>query len=179
VARREGREIVALKAAAHNLLIPRMSTFTLLHVAISLAGIVAGFVVMLDLMMARLRPGWTGVFLWCTLATSVTGFMFPFNGFTPAIGLGIISVVVLALTFRALYHRKLAGGSRTIFVIGAVLAQYFNCFVLVVQSFQKIPALHALAPTQKEPPFAIAQGALLGLFFAIGWSAVKRFKPVK
>lgn len=153
-----------------------MATFTLLHVAISLVGIVAGFVVILDLIRARLRPGWTGVFLGATLATNLSGFAFPFHGFTPALGLGLISLVVLAPTFRALYQRKLAGVSRGIFVVGAVLAEYFNCFVLVVQSFQKIPALHAFAPTQKEPPFAAAQGALLLLFAVLGVLAFKRFR---
>lgn len=154
-----------------------MATFTLIHVAISLVGIVTGFVVLFDLIGSRWRRGWTGVFLWTTLATSLTGFMFPYHGFTPAIGLGIISVVVLGVTFRALYHSRLAGAARAIFAIGATLAEYFNCFVLVAQSFQKIPALQALAPTQKEPPFAAAQGALLVLFVVLGVLAFKRFRP--
>lgn len=154
-----------------------MIAFTLIHVAISLVGIVAGFVVTFDLIASRLRLAWVGPFLWSTLATSLTGFLFPFHGFTPAIGLGIVSVIVLVLTFRALYGHKLAGGARAMFVVGALLAQYFNCFVLVVQAFQKIPALHALAPTQKEPPFGIAQGVLLVLFVVLGVLAAKRFRP--
>ncbi len=124
-----------------------------------------------------MSKGWTGTFLWMTLATSVTGFMFPIHGFTPALALGGISLVVLAFTFRALYHQKLAGRSRTIYVVGAVMAQYFNFFVLIVQSFQKIPALHDLAPTQKEPPFAAAQGAALLFFVVIGIMAVRKFRP--
>ncbi len=155
-----------------------MAPFTLFHVAISLVGIVSGFVIAFGLIGSRLSRGWTAIFLWTTLATSVTGFMFPNHGFTPAIGLGIISILVLAPTFRALYHTKLVGSARWIFVVGALLAQYFNCFVLIVQSFQKISVLHDLAPTQKEPPFALAQGALLGLFVVLGVLAVKRFHPV-
>ncbi len=154
-----------------------MSTFTLIHVAISLVGILSGFVVMVGMLGSKMSKAWTGTFLWMTLATSVTGFMFPIHGFTPALGLGVISIVVLAFTFRAIYHQKLAGRSRTIYVVGAVLAQYFNCFVLIVQSFQKIPALHALAPTQQEPPFAAAQGAALLFFVIFGILAVKKFRP--
>jgi len=154
-----------------------MTTFTLIHVAISLVGIFTGFVVMFDMVGARLSRGWTGTFLWTTLATSVTGFLFPFHGFTPALGFGIISVVVLAFTFRALYARKLAGSARVIYVLGALFAQYLNFFVLVVQSFLKIPALNALAPTQKEPPFALAQGAALIFFVVFTALAVRKFRP--
>ncbi|HET7536747.1 MAG TPA: hypothetical protein VFJ90_09850 [Candidatus Didemnitutus sp.] len=154
-----------------------MGAFTLIHVAISLVGIFAGFVVIFDMLGSKLSKCWTATFLWATLATSVTGFMFPIRGFTPAIGLGIISVVVLAFTLRAIYHQKLAGASRTIYVVGTVLAQYFNCFVLIAQSFQKIPALHALAPTQQEPPFALAQGVTLVGFIVLGVLAVRKFRP--
>jgi hypothetical protein len=154
-----------------------MSAFTIFHVVISLVGIVSGFVVLFGMIGSKSCPGWTKVFLWTTLATSLTGFMFPYHEFTPAIGVGIISVIVLAATFRARYHNKRAGSSRWIYVIGAAVAQYFNFFVLIAQSFQKIPALHALAPTQKEPPFAIAQISALLLFIVLTIVAVKRFHP--
>jgi hypothetical protein len=154
-----------------------MTTFTLIHVAISLVGILTGFVVIAGMLGSRLCPGWTAVFLATTLATSVTGFLFPFNGFTPAIGVGIVSVVVLGASYYALYARKLTGGWRTTYVISAVLAQYLNFFVLIVQSFLKIPALHALAPKQTEPPFAIAQGVALLLFIGLGFLAVREFHP--
>ncbi|HKB56150.1 MAG TPA: hypothetical protein VKC51_01040 [Lacunisphaera sp.] len=154
-----------------------MSTFTLFHVALSLVGILAGFVASFGLLASKLCRISTPVFLWTTLATVVTGFFFPFHGFTPAIGLGIISLPVLAAAFYALYAGKLAGNWRWVYVICAVLALYFNFFVLIVQSFQKIPALNALAPTQKEPPFAIAQGAALLLFVVLGILAISRFRP--
>jgi hypothetical protein len=153
-----------------------VSPFTLLHVVISLAGITTGFVVILGMLVGKQYRGWTATFLATTLATSVTGFFFPIHGFTPALGLGIISVVILACAYFALYARRLSGAWRWIFVLTAVLAQYFDFFVLIVQSFQKIPALHALAPTQKEPPFAVAQGAALLLFVVLGLLAARKFR---
>ena len=154
-----------------------MNTFTLLHVTISLVGIGAGFVAVFALLGSKLAAGWTKVFLWTTLATSVTGFLFPFKGFTPAIGTGIVALLVMAPTFFALYGKKLAGFWRPTYVIGAVISLYLNFFVLVVQSFLKIPALNALAPTQKEPPFAIAQGLALLAFVGLGIAATIKFKP--
>jgi len=154
-----------------------MSAFTLFHVALSLVGIVAGFVAVFGLLASKLGPVSTPVFLWTTLATTITGFMFPFHGFTPAIGLGLISLPVMGAAFYALYAAKLAGRWRGVYVVNAVLALYLNFFVLIVQSFLKIPALNALAPTQKEPPFALAQGAALLLFVALGILTVRRFQP--
>jgi hypothetical protein len=154
-----------------------MNTFTLIHVVFSLVGILTGFVVAFDLLASKLRPGWTAVFLWTTLATSVTGFMFPIHGFTPALGTGIVSVLVLAPVFYALNAKKLAGAWRGIYVVGAVLAFYLNFFVLIVQSFLKIPGLNTLAPTQKEPPFALAQGLALLFFLALGFLAMRKFRP--
>lgn len=154
-----------------------MNAFTLLHVAISLAGLAAGFVVIRDFLAARARPGWTRLFLAATTATSVTGFFFPFHGFTPALGLGLVSLVVLAFGFFALNARRLAGRWRAVYVVTVVIAQYFNFFVLIVQSFQKIPPLRVLAPTEAEPPFAFAQGAALVAFIVLGTLAVKRFRP--
>jgi hypothetical protein len=155
-----------------------MNTFTLIHVAISLAGIFAGFVVSFEMLSAKSSATWVAVFLWTTLLTSVTGFFFPYHGFTPAIGVGIISVLILAPVFYAWYLAKLAGAWRWIYVVGAVTALYLNFFVLVVQSFLKIPALHLLAPTQAEPPFAIAQGLALLFFIGLGVFATRKFRPL-
>ena len=132
-----------------------LQIFTLIHVLISLAGIASGFAVMYGLLTNKRLNGWTSVFLITTALTSLTGFLFPLKGMTPAIKLGIISLVVLAIAVAARYSLQLAW--RKTYVITAGAALYFNVFVLVVQSFEKIPGLKAIAPTQKEPPFAIAQ----------------------
>jgi small-conductance mechanosensitive channel len=155
-----------------------MSAFTLFHVVLSLVGIVAGLVVMAGLLRSRRLPGWTTLFLATTAATTATGFLFPFRGFTPALGVGAVSAVVLATTAYALYARRLAGRWRGTYVLGATVSLYLNVFVLVVQLFDKVPGLHALALTQQEPPFAIAQGVVLVLFAAMGFIAVRGFHPV-
>src|SRR5712691_464343 len=155
-----------------------MDTFTLVHVALSLIGIISGLVVLAGLLWANRMNGWTLAFLITTVATSVTGFFFPFRGITPAIILGILSLIVLAAAIAARYAFRLAGAWRWIYVVSAVVALYFNFFVLVVQSFLHIPALHVLAPKGSEPPFAIAQGVVLVLFILAGILAVKRFHPV-
>lgn len=154
-----------------------LGAFTAFHVAISLVGIMAGFVVVFSLIGGSPGKGWTATFLWTTLATSVTGFMFPFKGFTPAFATGIVALIILVPTFVAIYGKKLAGFWRPLYVVGAVVSLYLNCFVLVVQAFLKIPALHVLAPTQKEPPFAIAQALTFVLFVGLGILAVNKFKP--
>lgn len=151
--------------------------FTLFHVALSLIGIVAGLAAALGWLHAKLCPKGTAIFLWTTAATVVTGFLFPFNGFTPAIGFGLILIPVMAVAFYAWYGRKLAGPWRGLYVVSALFSLYLNCFVLVVQAFLKVPALNALAPTQKEPPFAIAQGLTLLVFIALTVAAVIRFRP--
>jgi hypothetical protein len=153
-----------------------MTTFTLVHVAISLVGILSGLFVAYGLLTAKRLDGWTALFLVTTVATSVTGFFFPFNGVTPGIVLGILSLVVLAIAIYARYSRQLAGGWRRTYVISAIIALYFNVFVLVAQLFQKVPALHALAPTQKEPPFAVSQLVVMALFIAVGIASAKRFR---
>ena len=111
------------------------------------------------------------------MLTSVTGFLFPMSGFTPAQGFGYLSLVVLAIALAALYVFHLAGAWRWIYVATAVTALYLNCFVLVVQMFQKLPAMNALAPNQSEPPFQIAQGLLLLAFIVLGVLAARRFHP--
>jgi len=155
-----------------------MSTFTFLHVLISLMGIGTGLVVAYGLLASQRLETWTACFLVTTVATSVTGFLFPFHGFTPAIGVGILSMIVLIAAILALYVFRLAGAWRWVYVGGAVIALYFNVFVLIVQSFQKIAPLKALAPTQTEPPFLIAQVAALLFYIAVGIGAVRRFHPL-
>lgn len=150
-------------------------TFGLIHVALSFIGILAGFAVLGGLLRGESgRNGWTHVFLLTTLATSLTGFLFPFAGVTPAIGTGIVATLVLIPTLLALYRFNLEGRWRRIYVIGAVASLYLNTFVLVVQSFLKFPHLNALAPNGNEPPFAIVQGLVLVFFVVAGWRAVKR-----
>ena len=107
----------------------------------------------------------------------MTGFFFPFHGFTPAIGLGIISLPFLAVTIFARYPKNLVGAWRWIYVVGAVVCLYFNLFVLVVQAFQKVPALHALAPTQTESPFKMTQLVVLVVSALLGIVALIRFRP--
>ena len=155
-----------------------MDTFTRVHVVISLIGILSGLIVLYGMLTANRMNGWTMLFLVTTVATSVTGFGFPFHGVTPAIILGVLSLIVLTAAIAARYVFHLAGSGRWIYVVGSVVALYFNVFVLVVQSFLKIPALHALAPKGSEPPFAIAQGIVLVLFVVAAILSVKRFHPV-
>jgi pimeloyl-ACP methyl ester carboxylesterase len=154
-----------------------MDVLTAVHVAISLIGILSGLVAMFGMLNRQRFYRWTEVFLATTAATSMTGFFFPFHGFTPAIGVGIISLVVLAIATAARYLRHLAGSWRWLYVLTATVALYFNCFVLVVQFFQKLPALKALAPTQSEPPFAVAQLVVLIVFVVLAVSASIRFHP--
>ncbi len=153
-----------------------MSTFTLVHVLISLIGIVSGFVVVSGLLTAKRLDGWTSVFLATTAATSVTGFGFPFERLLPSHIVGLISLVVLAVATFARYSGHLRGAWRSIYVVGAVLALYLNVFVLFVQLFQKVPALKALAPTQSEPPFQATQLVVLALFAVLAVAAVRKFR---
>ena len=151
------------------------STFTLLHVIISLAGIGSGFVVLYGLLNGKQLDGWTAIFLTTTVATSVTGFMFPIDHLLPSHKVGLISLVVLAIAIAARYTFRLAGSWGRTYVVCAGLALYLNCFVAVVQAFLKIPALKALAPTQTEPPFLVAQLIVLIIFGWLTIRAAKRF----
>ena len=151
------------------------SAFTFLHVLLSLAGIGSGLVVVFGLLTGKRLDGWTALYLATTVATSVTGFLFPFHRFLPSHKVGILSLVVLAVVVLARYAFHLAGAWRWIYVIGAVVALYLNLFVAVVQAFLKVPALKALAPTQQEPPFLVAQLAVLAVFVGLTVLAVKRF----
>ena len=152
------------------------ATYTLIHVLISLVGIASGFVVLFGMIGGKRLDGMTALFLTTTVLTSVTGFGFPNDHITPGIKIGILSLVVLAIAIAARHVLHLAGPWRTTYVITAAIAQFFNTFVLVVQSFEKIPALKALAPTQKEPPFAIAQGVVLIAFIVLTIYAVRGFR---
>ena len=153
-----------------------LETFTIVHVVISLIGILSGFVVVFGLVGGKPLDGWTALFLSTTVLTSVTGFMFPFEKVTPGIKVGIISLVVLAIAIAARYAFHLAGAWRVIYAVGAILALYLNVFVLVAQSFEKVPALHALAPTGSEPAFFVVQLVVLAAFLALGSLATIRFR---
>lgn len=151
-----------------------LATFTLVHVVLSLIGIGAGLIMMFGLLQGRPLGGWNTLFLVTTVATSVTGFGFPFDHLLPSHKVGIISLVVLAMAILAQQGMHLAGGWRRAYVVSAAIALYLNIFVGVTQAFLKIPALTALAPTQAEPPFAIVQLVVLGLFIALTVVAMKR-----
>jgi hypothetical protein len=144
---------------------------------ISLVAIFTGLVVVFGMVGGKRLDGWMKWFLVTAVATTITGFFFPFHGFTPAIGLGIISLPFLALTIFARYPKHLAEPWRWIYVIGAVICLYFNLFVAVVQAFEKIPALHAMAPTQTEQPFKFTQFVVLAIFVLLGIIAAIRFRP--
>ena len=152
------------------------TTLTWIHTIISLVGLIAGIVVLADLLNGRLRAGWTGVFLVTTILTNATGFLFPFFQVMPSHIIGAISLVLLALSLVALYGTRLAGGWRKVYAITAVTALYFTVFVFIVQLFRRVSALRELAPTQSEPPFGIVQGVVLVLFVWLGVRAVKRFR---
>jgi hypothetical protein len=153
-----------------------LKAYTLIHVLISLVAIASGFVVLYGLLTGKPFRGWTSLFLATTVATSVTGFFFPFHGFTPAYAVGAISLVVLAVALVARYSFHMSGAWRWIYVVSSMLALYFNVFVLVAQAFQKVPALKALAPTQSEPPFLVTQLIVLALFFVLTIVAAIRFR---
>ena len=152
-----------------------MDTFTFVHVALSLIAIATGIIVFLGFIADAALPGLTAVFLLTTVLTSVTGFGFPFSGLLPSHIVGIISLVILAVAIYALYGAHIKGAWRWVYVVTASIALYLNVFVLIVQLFLKVPALHTLAPTQGEPPFLIAQSVTILAFIALGWIGVGRF----
>ena len=154
-----------------------VATFTIVHVVLSLIGIVSGIVVLFGMLSAKRLDGLTAIFLATTVLTSVTGFLFPSDHILPSHIVGIISLVALALAMLALYVYRLAGSWRWIYVAAAVVALYLNVFVGVVQAFQKLPFLTPLAPTQAEPPFLIAQTVVLVILVVLGGVALRRFHP--
>jgi len=157
-----------------------LSTFTTVHVIISLIGIVAGIIVMFGLLGSERKPGMTAIFLLFTILTNATGFLFPFKELTPAYFIGALSLVLLAIACIARYGMKLSGAWRWIYVVTAMISLYLNVFVLVIQSFLKVGPLHELAPG--NPPsglvFAIVQGVVLVFFVIMTIGAVKRFRPM-
>jgi|SRR2546425_1651767 len=153
------------------------STFTMMHVVLSLIGIFFGIIVLVGMLSANRLTGWTALFLATTVLTSVTGFFFHSEHFGPPHVVGVISLVVLAAAILALYAYRLAGSWRWIYAGAAVLALYLNVFVGVVQAFQKLPFLSRLAPTQSEPPFFVAQLIVMAIFVVLGILAVMRFRP--
>ncbi len=153
------------------------ATFTQLHVLISLIGIVSGWLVVYGLLRSNRMDGGTAIFLVTTVLTSVTGFFFPATSISPGFILGVLSLLALAVAIFARYLFHMAGSWRSIYVISACIALYFNNFVLVAQLFAKVPALHALAPTGKEPSFLGSEFLLLVLFVVVTIKAVKKFHP--
>jgi hypothetical protein len=151
--------------------------FLQIHVALSLIALVAGLVVLYGLLKGRAHGGWTALFLATMILTSVTGFPLPPFGFDPPRAVGILSLVLLVVAVAGYYVFHLAGAWRWIYVVTAVAALYLDAFVAVFQAFLKIPAIHALAPTQSEPPFLVAQVAVLALFVILGFVAVRKFHP--
>jgi hypothetical protein len=154
-----------------------MDFLTIIHVLLSLIGIASGFVVLAGMFDSRRLESWTALFLITTVATSVTGFLFPFSKLLPSHIFGIISLVVLAIAAAARYSFRLKDSWRWIYVATALIALYLNVFVLVVQLFQKVPPLRSLAPTQSETPFLVAQFVVLAFFVYVGARAAMRFRP--
>src|SRR5262245_58561942 len=154
----------------------RMQILTFVHVLISLVGIASGFVVIFGFLTGRRFDRWTAIFLATTVLTSLTGFLFPIERLTPGLVIGSISLLILAIAIIARYQVQLAGRARAAYVVCSVIALYFNVLVLIVQSFQKIPPLKALAPTQSELPFVVTQVIALGIFILIAVLSLTRFR---
>ena len=157
-----------------------LSTFTTVHVIISLIAIVSGIIVMFGLLGSKRMPGMTAIFLLFTILTSATGFLFPFEKLLPSHMIGILSLVLLAIACIALYGMNLSAAWRSVYVVTAMTSLYLNVFVLIIQAFLKVPALHALAPSvpPSEPPFAVIQGIVLVFFVIVIVGALRRFRPV-
>jgi len=153
-----------------------LTAFTMFHVLLSLIGIASGLVVGYGLLTDRRFDRWTALFLVTTVATSLSGYLFPFHRLLPSHILGILSLIALAFAIYARYFRRLVGAWRRTYVITAVLSLYFNVFVLIVQLFEKLPSLRAIAPTQSEPPFKIAQLLVLLIFLAFGYLGARNFR---
>lgn len=155
-----------------------LQTFTIVHVAISVLGLVSGFVVLIGLLGANVRWVWTAVFLITTVLTTVTGFLFPITILTPALVTGLLSSPILAIALYALYVGKLDGAWRWVYAVSAVAALYLNVVALIAQSFLKMPIFYELAPTGTEPPFVIAQALAFAGFVLVGALSVMRFRPL-
>jgi hypothetical protein len=161
-----------------------LAVFTTVHVIISLVAIASGIVVVIGMLGSHRMPAWTALFLFMTILTSATGFLFPINGFTPALGVGVISLLILAVACFALYARGLDRSWRWVYVLTAAAALWFNIFVLITQSFQKVSILNPLAP-QVGPPFSepqntqflVAQVVALLIMVVLGLVAAFKFRP--
>jgi hypothetical protein len=155
-----------------------VSVLTTMHTALSVIALLLGLAACVRLSFLDRGASRESLFLGTATLTTLTGFIFPFHGMTPAIGVGVVSVVVLVITYLARSQSTNAGrGWRIAYVVGITVSEYFLCFVAIAQAFAKIPALHAMAPTQKEPPFGIAQGLLLVLFVVFAVLAIRRSTP--
>ena len=159
-----------------------LATFTMLHVIISLIAIVAGLIVMFGMLGSKQMPGLTAIFLAFTILTNASGFLFSpllFEKLSPGHIIGILSLVLLVIACFALYGMKLTGAWRWIYALTALVSLYLNVFVLVIQSFLKVAALHALAPSEPpaEPPFAIVQGIVLVFFVVVIIGVIRRYRP--
>jgi hypothetical protein len=156
--------------------IVNLRTFTAVHVVLSVVGIGSGLVVLFGLLTGERVERWTALFVASTTATSVTGLGFPFDHLLPSHVVAVISLLALAVAIVARYAFHLAGAWRRLYVIAAMAALYLNVFVFVVQAFEKVSALKAMAPTQSEPPFLLAQLVVLALFVALTGTATIRFR---
>ena len=155
-----------------------VDAFTILHLIISFVAIGSGLIVTGGMLASSRLPVTTAIFLVVTAMTSITGFLFPIVGFTPALGVGVVACAILAVAVIALYKKHLTGAWRWIYVTAAIVSVYLNVFVFIAQGFTKVAALTALAPTQSEPPFAIVQGIVLLIFIALGIAAAIKFRPI-
>lgn len=155
-----------------------LQAFTVFHLVISMIGIAFGFIVAGGIIASNKLPGWTALFLLTTILTSATGFLFPFTKLLPSHIVAIISLVLLAVALYALYGKSLVGVWRPVYIVTAMLALWFNVFVLIAQSFQKVALLNVYAPTGAEPPFAITQAVVLVFFIFTIVVGIRRFLPV-
>ena len=155
-----------------------MSTFTFVHTALSLVALVSGLIVVFGMIGSHALRAWTAIFLLTAVATSATGFGFPFEKFEASHWIGVISLVALGIAILARYAFHLAGTWRWVYAVTAIIGAYFLVFVGIAQAFKKIPALHAMAPTLSEPPFGISQGVTLVIFVVLTVLAVRKFHPV-
>ena len=155
-----------------------VTTLVGFHTVVSLVALVAGVVVVFGMIGNATMPGMSALFLATAVITSATGFLFAVDRILPSHIFGVVSLLALAAAILGRYAFGFAGRWRLTYVLCVVLATYLDAFVAVVQTFQKVPAVNALAPTQSEPPFAIAQGALLVVFVILAVLVARRFRPL-
>ncbi|SEP09388.1 hypothetical protein SAMN02990966_03932 [Rhodospirillales bacterium URHD0017] len=156
-----------------------LSTFTVVHVVLSLVGIASGVLVLLRPSASPTAWGLTTLFLVTTLAASVTGLLFllPFPRFGLGHGIGVASLLVFVPTLLALWRHRLAGAplsgiGRATYVAGAATLLYLNAFIAVMQAFGKIGYLSALPVTSLGSPLFLAH--LLVLAISV-WLAIHAF----